>query len=184
MKRVLAVLAVALAVLISGCSPVASIRPLYTNDDLKKPVVEPRIEGEWVSPNSEEPEKAAAGEMWVRWKITTPEKPDAPCSTYSAEFRLAKPDPQEGDAASSYDVRLVAIGDKLFFDAEFSKHSQDQLSIGPEDVLGLVPAHVVGRIWVQQDFLRIALLSQTGLKRIGQAAFTYSCPRNMARTPS
>lgn len=158
MKRVLAVLAVALAVLISGCSPVASIRPLYTNDDLKKPVVEPRIEGEWVSPNSEEPEKAAAGEMWVRWKITTPEKPDAPYSTYSAEFRLAKPDPQEGDAASSYDVRLVAIGDKLFFDAEFSKHSQGQLSIGPEDVLGLVPAHVVGRIWVQQDFLRIALL--------------------------
>jgi tetratricopeptide (TPR) repeat protein len=158
MKLALAVFAVTPAILVSGCSPVASIRPLYTDADLQKPIVEPRIEGEWVSPNTEETEKAAAGEMWLRWKITSPEKPDAPYNTYSAEFRLAKPDPQEGDEASSYAVRLVAMGDKLFFDAEFHKHTKGQLSIGRLDALGLVPAHIVGRIWVQQDFLRIALL--------------------------
>lgn len=158
MKLGLTVLVVTLAILVSGCSPVASIRPLYTDADLQKPIVEPRIEGEWLSPNTEEPEKAAAGEMWLRWKITSPEKPEAPYSTYSAEFRLAKPDPQEGDEASSYDVRLVAIGDKLFFDAEIRNHTKGQLSIGSRDVLGLVPAHIVGRIWVQQDFLRLAFL--------------------------
>lgn len=157
MKLALAVLAVTLAILVSGCSPVASIRPLYTDADLQKPIVEPRIEGEWVSPDTEEPEKAAAGEMWLRWKITSPEKPDAAYSTYSAEFRLAKPG-EEGDEASSYYVRLVAMGDKLFFDAEIRNHTKGQLSIGSLDVLGLVPAHIVGRIWVQQDFLRIALL--------------------------
>ena len=156
MKLALAVLAAAACV--SGCSPVASIRPLYTDADLQKPIVEPRIQGEWVSPNTDEPEKAAGGEMWLRWKITSPEKPDVPYSTYSAEFRLAKPDPEEGDVASTYDVTLVAIGDRLFFDAEIRKREKGQLSINSTDVLGLVPAHIVGRIWVQQDFLRIALL--------------------------
>ena len=158
MRLALAVLAVTLAIVVSGCSPVASIRPLYTDADLQKPIVEPQIAGEWVSPDTEEPEKAAAGEMWLRWKISSPEKPDAAYSTYSAEFRLAKPGPEEGDEASSYDVRLVAMGDKLFFDAEIRNHTKGQLSIGSLDVLGLVPAHIVGRIWVQQDFLRIALL--------------------------
>ena len=152
------VLALALATFFSGCSPVASIRPLYTDGDLQKPIVEPRIEGEWVSPDADEPEKSAAGEMWLRWKVTPAEKPNAAYSTYSAEFRLAKRDREEGDVATNYDVRLVAIGDKLFFDAEFRNHTKGQLSIGSLDVLGLVPAHIVGRIWVQQDFLRLAFL--------------------------
>lgn len=156
MKLGLTVLVV--AAFASGCSPVASIRPLYTDSDLQKPIVDPRIEGEWVSPNTEEPENAATREMWLRWKITSPEKPYGPYSTYSAEFRLAKADPEEGDMASTYDVRLVAIDDKLFFDAEFRNHTQKQLSISSTDVLGLVPAHLVGRIWVQQDLLRAAFL--------------------------
>lgn len=157
MKLGLTVLA--LTISISGCAPAVSIRPFYTDEDQQKPVVEPRIEGEWISPNTEEPDKAGREEEpWLRWKITPPDKPGQAYSTYSVEFRLGKPDPGEGDKADSYDVRLVAVGNKLFFDAEFSYHTEGKAGVGPEDVLGLVPAHLVGRIWIQQDFLRIALL--------------------------
>lgn len=159
MKRAVALLALVLAAFVAGCSPAASIRPLYTDADLQKPIVEPRIEGEWISPNTEEPEKAGTKEeVWLRWKVTPPDKPSEPYSYYSVEFRAAKTDAGKGEEADSYDVRLVAMGDKLFFDAEFRRHTEGQLDVGPMDILGLVPAHLVGRIWVQQDFVRIALL--------------------------
>lgn len=156
MKLSLTVLA--LTISISGCAPAVSIRPLYTDEDQQKPVVEPRIEGEWISPETEEPEKAAKDEAWLRWKVSPPDKPGQPYSYYSAEFRPARPDPEKGDEAFSYDVRLIGIGDRLFFDAEFRNHTRGHESVGPLDVVGLAPAHVIGRIWVQQDFLRIALL--------------------------
>jgi len=170
MKLVLPVLA--LAVFVSGCSPAASIRPLYTDDDLKKPVVEPRIEGEWISPNTEEPDKAGTDEeLWLRWKIAPPDKPGESYSTYSVEFRPAKPEPGKGDDVSSYDVRLVSIGDKLFFDAEFREHTQGKFEVVPWNSFGLVPAHVVGRILVQQDFLRISLLEPEWVKDNSPASF-------------
>jgi hypothetical protein len=159
MKHALGALALATAALASGCSPVTSIRPLYTDAELQKPVVEPRIAGEWISPNTEEPEKARTDEeVWLRWKIAPADKPEASYSYYSVEFRPAKPDPGKGEEASSYEVRLVAIGDKLFFDAEFRSQTEGHVDVGRTDILGLVPAHVVGRLWVQQDFVRIALL--------------------------
>jgi hypothetical protein len=177
MKPARAVVVLALAVLLSGCSPAVSIRPLYTEEDLKKPVVEPRIEGEWISPNTEEPEKAATREeAWLRWKITPPDKPGQPYSNYSVEFRPAKPEPGKGDEVSSYDVRLVAVGDKLFFDAEFRRHTEGKMDVGPMDVLGLVPAHIVGRIWVQQDFLRIALLQPEWIEKNAPASFQETLP--------
>jgi hypothetical protein len=177
MKRALAVLAFVLAAFAAGCSPAASIRPLYTDADLQKPIVEPRIEGEWISPNTEEPEKVGTGERaWLRWKITPPEKPSVHYSYYSVEFRPAKPDPGKGDELSSYDVRLVAVGDKLFFDAEFRRHTEGQMDLGSMDVLGLVPAHLIGRIWVQQDFLRIALLQPEWVEKNAPASFQEILP--------
>ena len=169
-----------MAAFASGCSPVASIRPLYTEADLQKPIVEPRIEGEWVSPNTDEPEKAAAREMWLRWKITPAEKPTEPYSSYSVEFRPARPEPGKGDELSNYDVRLVAVGDKLFFDAEFRRHTEGQMDVGPTDFLGLVPAHLVGRIWVQQDFLRIALLQAEWIEKNAPANFQEILPSKYA----
>jgi hypothetical protein len=165
MKLVLAVWVLAPAALVSGCSPATSIRPLYTEEDLKKPVVEPRIEGEWISPNTEEPEKAGTDEeLWLRWKIAPPEKAGETYSTYTVEFRPAKPDSGKEEEVSSYNVRLVPIGDKLFFDADFRNGSQGNHAVGRSDFLGLTPAHVVGRMWVQQDFLRVALLEGDWVK--------------------
>src|SRR5215467_15636080 len=83
-RAALGALALATAVLMSGCSPVTSIRPLYTDAERQEPVVEPRIEGEWISPNTEEPEKAGTDEeVWFRWKITPPGKPGEAYSDYA-----------------------------------------------------------------------------------------------------
>src|SRR5713101_4253745 len=113
MKLTLAVLASALAAFVSGCSPAVSVRPLYTDADLKKPILEPRIEGEEVT---------------------------------------------------SYNVRLVPIADKLFFDADFDEQKYEQHKIGRDAILGMAPAHLIGRVWVQQDFLRIALFDSDWVK--------------------
>jgi len=176
MKLALAVLALMLAALVPGRSPAVSIRPLYTDADLEKPILEPRIEGEWISPDADE--AGTDDELWLRWKIAPPDKPSESYSTYSVEFRPAKPDPGKGDEVSSYVVRLVAIGNKLFFDAEFSEHAQGKFEVRPLDFLGLVPAHVVGRIWVQQDFLRIALLEPEWVKDNSPASFQEFFPSN------
>lgn len=39
----------ALAALITGCAPVESLNPLYTDKDV---ITDPRLEGEWVAPDS------------------------------------------------------------------------------------------------------------------------------------
>jgi len=152
MKLALAVLALVLAALVSGCSPAVSIRPLYTEDDLKKPVVEPRIEGEWISPDLDK--AGTDGELSLKWKIDPPKRPGL---SYSVEVRPAKPDPKEGEEVTSYNVRMVPIEDKMFFDADFEEQEQGQHKLNRGDIAGLVPAHLIGRVWVQQDFLRIAL---------------------------
>jgi Flp pilus assembly protein TadD len=172
MKLTLAILALTFIAFVSGCSPAVSIRPLYTDADIKKPIVEPRIEGEWISPDLD---KAGTDEeLWLRWKIAPPSKPGESYSTYSVEFRPAKPDPQEGEEVISYNVRLVQIADKMFFDAEFEEQKHGQHKLGRGDIAGLAPAHLIGRVWVQQDFLRVALFNSEWVKDNSPESFQES----------
>jgi tetratricopeptide (TPR) repeat protein len=157
-----------LAAFLSGCVP-ASIRPLYTDADLKNPISEPRIEGEWVSPDLD---KVGTGDdTLLKWKIVPPELPVKPYSAYRVEYRPGRSDPGKGDEFSRYDVRLVAIGDKLFFDAEFAAVEEGQVKIGSDDYPGLVGAHVIGRIWVHSDYLRIAMLDSRWMEDNLPASF-------------
>jgi hypothetical protein len=56
LARALSILLTAMvALLLFGCSPAVSIRPLYTQADLEKPINDPRIEGKW---SSFDPDKA------------------------------------------------------------------------------------------------------------------------------
>src|SRR2546427_271061 len=159
MKLVPVVFALALAAFVSGCSPAVSIRPLYTEDDLKKPIIEPRIEGGWISPDLDK--AGTDGELSLKWKIDPPKRTGL---SYSLEVRAAKPDPREGEEVTSYNVRLVPIEDKIFFDADFEEQKQGQHKLNRGDIAGLVPAHLIGRVWVQQDFLRIALFDSKWVK--------------------
>jgi hypothetical protein len=70
MKTISAIFVAVLAAFLSGCNPAVSIRPLYTDADLEKPINEPRIEGEWVSVDTSK--SGADNEPWLKWKIAPP----------------------------------------------------------------------------------------------------------------
>jgi len=172
--RVICVICIsALAAVFCGCMPAVSIRPLYTDADLKHPIVDPRIEGEWVSPDLDK--VGTDDEIMFKWEIAPPERPGEPTmasnSAYHVEFRPAKPDPGKGDQVYSYDVRLIAMGDKRFFDADFVEAMEGQVKIGSEDYPGLVAGHLIGRIWVHPDYLRIALLDSGWMKENSPDSF-------------
>lgn len=168
MKLAPTIPALMLATVFSGCAPAVSLRPLYTDADLQKPIVEPRIEGEWISPDTDK--VGTDEELWLKWKIQPTNPQNQAYSRYSVELHSANQGKSD-EEGFSYGVRLVAIGDKLFFDAELSSHTQGQTAEDPTDFLGLVPAHVVGRIWVQKDFLRIALLDSQWVKKNSPESF-------------
>jgi tetratricopeptide (TPR) repeat protein len=170
MKLTPAILASTLAAFVSGCSPAVSVRPLYTDADLKKPILEPRVEGEWISP---EPDKAGTDEEKpLRWKINPPKQPEY-YAAYSVELRV-KSDRDKGETVTRYDARLVSIEDKLFFDATVDEYVEGQVNLRPGEPLGFAPTHVVGRIWVQQDFLRIALLNSEWVEHNSPETFQES----------
>ncbi len=160
MKTISVLLILALAAVLCGCAPAVSVRPLYTDDDLKHPIVEPRIEGEWVTPDLDK--VGTDDEIMFKWKIAPPERPGEPTmasdSAYHVELRFGKPDPGKGDQVFSYDVRLIPAGDKLFFDADFVEVVEGPVKTGSDDVPGLVAGHIIGRIWVHSDYLRVAFL--------------------------
>jgi len=136
----------------AGCtSPPVSVRPLYTAAEWQRPTVEPRIEGEWISPpfGLEDDDQDA----WITWKITAVEMQERG-GYYQVEVGPAKPTPDWNGQPMTYELRLVSIGDSVFFDAQHALSSKEG-DLGP---LGLVPLHWVGRLWVEEGFLRILLL--------------------------
>ena len=78
-------------------------------------------------------------------------------SAYHVEFRPAKPDPGKGDQVYRYDVRLIDMGDKLFSMPSLLRRWKVRLRWFRR-LPGLVAGHIIGRIWVHPDYLRIALL--------------------------
>lgn len=160
--RVISVIFIsALAAVFCGCTPAVSVRPLYTEADLKHPIIEPHIEGEWVRFDEENGD----GD---KWKIAHGFN-----DTYDIEFRPAKPDPQKGEEVSKYSIRLVSIGDKLFFDGQFVEWVEGQISDGG-DYPGLAPAHIIGGIWVHPDYLRMAFLDSEWIEKHSPASFQES----------
>src|SRR5215472_9979528 len=120
--------ALTLSALLAGCAPAVSLQPLYTPQELAKPVAEPRIEGEWISPYVEEPGKEQ--EEWLHWKISRVESGERWLGYYKVEYRPGKPEPHEDPKLTTYHVRLVSVGGKLFFDADFEEHAEGQSKIG------------------------------------------------------
>lgn len=148
-----------LSALLVGCAPAVSLQPLYTPQERAKPVAEPRIEGEWISPFIDEPGKDQ--EEWLHWMISREESGGQWLGYYKVELRPGKPESHEEPKVTTYHVRLVSAGDKLFFDADFEEHAEGQNKIGRDDALGLIPTHLPGRLRAQQDFLRISLLNSS-----------------------
>lgn len=139
--------ALILAAWVSGCGTVVSLRPLYTDADLETPIVDARIEGEWIS--------AVLGATTddappTRWMISAPADPSRAHSHYSIEIRNPNGEVQ------TFEGRFVSMGGTLFFDARFGEDRKGRTVVRDANPPFLLPTHVVGPIWVEKDFLRLA----------------------------
>ncbi len=148
MKTISVLLIAALAAVLCGCAPAVSVRPLYTDDDLKHPIVEPRIEGEWVSLDLDK--VGTDDEIMFKLKIAPPERPGEPTmasdSAYHVELRFGKPDPRERRPGLQLWRALDPRGRQAFFDADFVEVAEGPVKTGSDDVPGLVAGRVIGRV--------------------------------------
>jgi Flp pilus assembly protein TadD len=158
MKYTLAFIVAGLSWLLAGCgaSPAVSLRPLYISGE--KPVADPRIEGDWAaftlgsSGVSEE----------AQWKVTVQSD-----GCYQAERQKKDSEKrEEKDEKEIYRACLVRLDNKLFFDAEMGQKKVGPQMVAARDMApGMVPVHVVGPVWVQPDFVRLARLDANWAKQ-------------------
>jgi tetratricopeptide (TPR) repeat protein len=150
MKCALFLLLISCTVLLASCTPAVSVRPLYIEEDT--PTKEPAIEGDWISPSLEEEGKPKPVEL--TWKVT----PNA-AGTYDVEVRRGGDEPDKSQVTTRYDVQLVSLNGKLFFDADFLQVAEGAHVTFREGLeLGTVPVHLPGRLIVQPDLLIIQFL--------------------------
>jgi tetratricopeptide (TPR) repeat protein len=141
-----------LAVALTGCAPAVVVRPLY-NEKEKAPV-DKRIEGDWV--NMDIDHSGTKDIIDGHWTVGRYNE----YGGYSVII-VVPPDTdgEKEETELEYEVRLLPIGDKLFFDAEFYCKKFGPRKICLDDMgLGVISGHIVGRLWIQQDFIRMAFL--------------------------
>ena len=139
-KRLLAVAAAALLLATAACDvPAYSLHPLITE---KAAVSEPALLGEWC----EEEEGCAPDGMWKFEKRN------------DRSYKLTVSD---GSDSIVYEVRLGSLSGYLFLDGQV-----EAVYVGDHnvDLALLLPVQVFGRIWIEDDSVRIRLLGNDWLK--------------------
>jgi hypothetical protein len=158
MKIVLAGACSCFAMVLWGCTPVVSVRPLYTQAEIEKPYQDHRVEGEWNMANLDDSgDDVAATKPLCRVRVSEPTAGELP---YSVEFPCRDSKDGPGESYSKYDVQLVSLDTHTFFDARFAESEAEGKHLFLSDIkdTGIAPAHLLGQAWVQQDFLRFGPL--------------------------
>lgn len=156
MKITLSIFCLCLTIFLCGCTPVVSIHPLFTQAEIDKPLSDPRIEGQWIIAKIENPHDDPNGSQKpCRISIG---KPGTNNFAYSAEFHCPGSESDAGEGLSKYNFQVVSLNNALFFDAQFVEHAEGGKSISMSEVVdkGVAPAHLLGQVWIQQDFVRFA----------------------------
>lgn len=140
-KAFLSTVAVLLLSLLGACGPVLSIHPLYTDKDV---VFDPALLGSWIDPT----DKTGSPLVFE----------GGGSNSYKASMRLGNNTNVDG----IFEVHLVKLQGRLFLDAIQTKN---RIS-GEETDLGItVPAHVLGRVFVEGSSLRLNLLDEDWIKK-------------------
>jgi tetratricopeptide (TPR) repeat protein len=143
-------LALGAVLFLTGCGdPAVSVRPLYVAGE--KPVAEPLLGGQWVT------DDASSGET-QNWIVTA--QPDG---CYQAEIQSlssdSKKDTEKEDTRETYRACLVRLQDKLFFDSELLFKNFGRRTVRASDLgQGVTANHLIGRLWVDKDLLRLVRL--------------------------
>jgi hypothetical protein len=153
------------AIVLLGCTPVVSVRPLYTQAEVERPHLDQRVEGEWNMANPDgSGDDAAATKAPCRVRISEPTTGELP---YTVEFRCPGSKDGPGESCSKYDVHLVSLDTNTFFDARFAESEKEgkHLSFSDFEDAGIAPVHVLGQAWVQQDFMRFGPLESDWVEK-------------------
>jgi hypothetical protein len=140
----------ALALLLNGCAPIDSIFPLYKADDA---VSDDRLLGTWqpVGTNSDGSVKDQ------RWNFVHSKDDEF------YDFNLGVVGARGGFAGK---VRLVRLGDSLFIDFH-GDMDRTMSSDKPDDIIPYpaIATHMIGRVWLEKDSLRIHFLNDDWIKK-------------------
>jgi tetratricopeptide (TPR) repeat protein len=165
MKITLSVLSLSFVGVLSGCSPVVSVQPLYTQAEIQNPYLNQRVEGEWIMANLDDShENAATPKPPCRVSISKSSASEVP---YAVEFRCPGSEGDAGEEYSKYVFSLVSLGTATFFDARFaeSKEKEKHISLGEITDKGIISGHLLGQVWVQQDFVRFTPLQSDWVEK-------------------
>jgi len=165
MKIALASACSCFAIVLWGCTPVVSVRPLYTQSEIEKPYQDKRVEGEWNMASMDDPsDDAAATKPPCRVRISEPTAGELP---YTAEFRCPDSKDGSGESYSKYDFHLVSLDTHTFFDARFAESEEKGKHLSFSDIqdTGIAPAHLLGQAWVQLDFVRFGTLESDWVEK-------------------
>jgi hypothetical protein len=133
--------AVVLASIVAGCGPINSLQALYTKDDK---VFEEALLGIWQykAPESDEDKNA-------RWTF------EKSGNNYSYNFCGTS---IERKACLRAQARLVRLGGAIFVDFEGDTRDHDEASKNESMPFPIIPTHMIGRIWIEKDTVRIHML--------------------------
>jgi len=138
--------------LLSGCGPEFSLNPLFEEKDV---VFEQALVGTWIT------SEATSGQVNEGITYTFAALRD---NAYEVIF-------PGDDEVSTYrsEVHLVRLGNFLFLDADPPKADPDEEKQNkapkPFPQIGV---HLIGRIWIEKDFVRIALLDGAWVRDIAE----------------
>jgi len=155
MKRTaLLLVAAALASILAGCGPINSLQPLYTKEDK---VFEETLLGEW-QPKAPENDE----DMKARWTFEKSGK------EYFYTFCITT---IEKKGCLRAQARLVRLGGGLFVDFEGDTRDDDASKITSMP-FPIISTHMIGRIWIEKDAIRIRMLEDDWVnKRIKEGKF-------------
>jgi tetratricopeptide (TPR) repeat protein len=160
-----AFLPLGLVVLLSGC-PELSLNPLFKDEEA---VFDDALVGTWIT--------SAATRGTVNEGQTYTLK-ESGTSAYELTF------PNDDGTYSRSKVHLARLGNFLFLDvypAELTSEEKEQNKT-PE-LFPLIGAHTFGRIWIEKDFMRIALLNDEWVQKMakeGELTLSYAWVDNDA----
>ena len=159
MKAAAALFPIVFALVLTGCTtPAVSLRPLQATDE--KPAAEPGMEGKWLR---DEPD---TGEV-KSWEISQDTD-----GCYKVQGQRDPAGESKIPRTELYTTCLVRLQDKLFFDSELRTKQIGGENVSPNDLgVGVVSAHVIGRIWLQKDVMRVARLDSDWVEKNTSESF-------------
>jgi len=136
----------------NGCGPESSLNPLFEEKDV---VVDDAVVGTWIT-SAETDGNVSEGLTYAFKKLG------------DNAYEIIFPGDEEGSKYKSQ-VHLVRLGKFLFLDAyPASLDSDEEKRNKAPEPFPKISVHVFGRIWIEKDFLRIALLDDEWVKNLAE----------------